>query len=144
MNDTINFPIKTKTSTDCPTIILKLKYVGKQPWNNHSPIITITNAKSFNLAPYQCLKMSFPIMVLSSLPAKTIVYASELVYRLGLHTLESIIPTNDMPLYITVYNPTSSSLTFKKDSLQFYCTTILSCQFRMNFPFALIDEDYCS
>lgn len=149
MNDTIDVPppiiIKAKTFHDCPTTLLKIKYVGKPTMHTDiyatSPTITTTNTNSFSIAPYKWDKLTFPIIVLSSLPAITIVHASELVYRLGLHSLTTIIPTNNTFLYITIYNPTTEPITFKKDSLPFYCTTILSYQNLIHCPFAITDHE---
>jgi hypothetical protein len=124
-----------KTSIDSPTLILQFKYVGKQPHTSSLTTITITNPNRFSLAPFQSKKIYFPIMVLSSLSASSIVYAPELLYRLGLHCTISVIPTNDTNLYIIVYNHTPQPIEIEKNSLQFYCTTTLSYNKHVNVPF---------
>ena len=138
MNDIITIPQPIfkmqKTCQEQLTTILNLKYIGNigKQIPSSSTTITITNPSCFTLEPFQFKKICFPIMVLSSLPASSFVYAPELLYRLGLHCIISVIPTNDTFLYITVYNYTTQSV--KCQNLQFYCTTTLSNNKLVNIP----------
>jgi hypothetical protein len=136
-NDTITVPQiihKEQRTMSGPTTILQFRYLGHhnhfQPNKLHNTsvnTITIENPKSVQLKPFQSTKILFPVMVLSSLPATSFVYAPERLYRLGLHCIISFIPTNDTFLYITVYNYTNKSIHFKENYLQFYCTTTITC-----------------
>jgi len=119
-----------KTSHDCPTYVLRLRYVGNNPYrcNKSLPTITLTNKYLFTILPFQFKKIHFFSMVMSSIPATSFVYGSDLVFRLGLSCIITFIPTNDISLYIIVYNHTNQPLSFPKNSLQFNCTTALTYQ----------------
>jgi hypothetical protein len=129
MTDIITVPppiCKKQRTCYGPTIILRLKYLGKNPYNSSLTNITLTNSSAFTIKPLQYKKIFFPVMVISSLPASSFVYAPELLYRLGLHCIVSFIPTNDTCLYTTIYNYTTKTIECQKESLQFYCTTTLT------------------
>ena len=89
-----------KTSHDCPTYVLRLRYVGNNPYrcNKSLPTITLTNKYLFTILPFQFKKIHFFSMVMSSIPATSFVYSSDLVFRLGLSCIITFIPTNDISL----------------------------------------------
>jgi len=54
-----------KTSHDCPTYALRLKYVGNNPYgcNKSLPTITVTNEFLFTILPFQVL---YTVLILYS------------------------------------------------------------------------------
>ena len=63
---------------------------------------------------------------LTNVPAVSILYQSGFIFRLGLTCVVNQIPTNDIPLNITIFNHCDSTKTVSKDILQFYCHTVLA------------------
>lgn len=115
--------------TDCPTPVLRIKYIGKQNYlqrTNSNSLITLTNNTSFTIKPHSYAKIHFNILVRTSLPAVSIIYDDNLLFRHGLTCIINQIPTNDTLLNVTIYNNKSELSTFAKESLQFICNTLLA------------------
>jgi hypothetical protein len=133
MNDIINIPLsnvskKCHVVSDCPIPVFCLKYVGTKHGDNYKPVptITVTNNTKLEIKPFHFQKITFSVLVLSSRPATSIIYGTDLIVRLGLSCLITFVPTNDSPLYTIVYNNTPETLSFPSHSLQFYSKTTLT------------------
>jgi hypothetical protein len=115
---------------DGPPPTLKIRYEGVfnqyicYPYNE--ALITLTNDTEFTIEPHQYKTLQFKILVLTNVPAVSILYQSGFIFRLGLSCVVNQIPTNDIPLNITIFNHCDSTKTVSKDILQFYCHTVLA------------------
>lgn len=137
-NDTISIPIPVykklpPDQPDCPSPMVLFKYIGNTSFQRTtyccSPSIIISNDDAFTLTPGQFKKIEFNLMIVSSTPATTLVIGSELLFRRGLRFIVTSVPTNNTFLYCVVVNTSSQHLSFEKNSLQFYCTTLFSYPF---------------
>ena len=134
MEDTINVPTlspqRPGDEIDGPPPTLKVRYEGVfNPYISYpftDPLITLTNAEEFTLEPNEFKTLHFKILVITNLPAVSILYQSGLLFRRGLSCIVNQIPTNDISLHITIFNHSDISKTIAEDSLQFYCHTVLA------------------
>ncbi len=120
---------KNFTCQDSPTPVLKIQYEGLS--NTTSPhrnpaFITLTNKKAFTIPSCNYAIIHFPVLVRTSLPAVSILYNNDFLYKQGLTCVINQIPTNDTLLHIKVFNYKLIPLTFEKESLQFICHTVLA------------------
>jgi hypothetical protein len=113
---------------DSPTPVLRIRYEGLQTNLNcpHPALITLTNNASFTIPSCNFATIYFNVLVTTSLPAVTLLYGNDFLFRHGLTCVVNQIPTNDTLLHIKVYNHKSEPLTFAKESLQFTCHTVLA------------------
>ena len=114
---------------DSPTPVLQQRYEGlfrKQQQHTNAAQITITNPASFTVPPCCYKTIDFKVLVTTSLPAVTLIYGSEFLFRLGLTCVINHIPTNEIFLYVTVYNNKSTSIAVDENSLQFTAHTVLA------------------
>jgi hypothetical protein len=133
-NDNITVPpLRLKwygDEIDGPPPTLKIRYEGVfnqyicYPYSE--AIITLTNDTAFTIEPNQYKKLQFKILVITNVPAVSILYQSSLIFRLGISCVVTQIPTNDIPLHITIFNHCDSTKDIPKDILQFYCHTVLA------------------
>jgi hypothetical protein len=134
MDDSIAVPPlnskKHGDEIDGPSPTLKIRYEGVfnqyicYPYSE--AIITLTNDTAFTIEPHQYKTLQFNILVITNLPAVSIIYQSTLIFRLGLSCVVNQIPTNDIPLHITIFNHSDLTKNISKDTLQFYCHTVLA------------------
>ncbi len=120
---------KNYTCQDSPTPVLKIRYIGLPNSSNSSTSqasITLTNRTSFSIPSRDYAIIYFPVLVITSLPAISILYGDNFLFRHGLTCVINHIPTNDTLLHIKVYNHKSEPLTFAKESLQFMCHTVIA------------------
>lgn len=125
MNDTITilpftYTVK-KTFTETPRQMFHIKCI---PFNflarNHKTII-IYNASEFTLEPLERKKIFLNTYVFTSLPGICTLYGDELLSFHGLSYVMNHVKSNDTLLNIDVCNITSKKLSFKEESLMFYC-----------------------
>ena len=131
MNDLITVPIckvikKPKQFTESGSKpVFQIKYIGiDAPFINKAKL-TLSNEKPITLNPFQSIQLYFNVIVITSLPAISLVYGCTYFYRQGLSVIINPIPTNDTYLSVTIVNKKSIVNHFKADSLTFYCQTIL-------------------
>jgi hypothetical protein len=120
---------KNFTSIDGPRPVFTIEYFGliKQISQRTDPaLISITNEEQFTIKPLQSKTLTFNTIIFTSIEARSLVYADNLLYRYGLTYDVSNIPTNDTFLFIKIYNTLSTPLTFVKHMLSFNCLTILA------------------
>ncbi len=89
---------KNFTCQDSPTPVLKIQYEGLS--NTTSPhrnpaFITLTNKKAFTIPSCNYAIIHFPVLVRTSLPAVSILYSNDFLYKHGLTCVINQIPTND-------------------------------------------------
>lgn len=116
------------TCVDSPTPAIKIQYEGQPNLlqsHRFPAIMILTNQTSLTIPACDYAKIYFPILVTTSLPAVSILYGEDFLFRHNLTCLIDPIPTNNTFLYITVYNHKSEPVTFAKESLQFHCHTVL-------------------
>jgi len=119
---------KNYSCPDSPTPVLQIRYEGL-PITVHrtdTALITLTNQTSFTVLSCDYATINFNILVITSLPAVTILYGNDFLFRYGLTCVINQIPTNDTLLNIKVYNHKSVPITFEKESLQFTGHTVLA------------------
>jgi len=120
---------KNYSCVDSPAPVLQLRYEGI-PKNQHprtnKALITLTNPTSFTIQANSYVTIHFKVLVTTSLPAVTLIYGSEFLFRLGLSCIINQIPTNDMFLNVTVYNNKSAPIHYDKESVQFTAHTVLA------------------
>jgi hypothetical protein len=120
---------KNYTCVDSPTPVLRIQYEGLpaslRPRAN-TALLTLTNTSSFTIRPCRYATLHFNILVKTSLPAVTILYGNDFLFRQGITCVINQIPTNDTMLNITIYNHKSVPVTFEKESLQFTGHTVLA------------------
>jgi hypothetical protein len=123
-----HFKKQPRTSTDCPRPVLSIKYFGKPTISFHQPknLIYLSNEEKFTIEPLQYKILTFHTIVFTSINARSLVYAEDLLHRHGLTFTVNNMPTNDTFLFIEIFNTLSVSKTFEKDSLQFNCLTLLA------------------
>jgi hypothetical protein len=117
---------KNYTCQDSPTPVLKIRYEGLSTPYTNPVLITLTNKSSITIPSCDYAIINFPVLVTTSLPAISILYGNDFLFRHGLTCVINQIPTNDTLLYIKVYNNKSVTSTFEKESLQFICHTVLA------------------
>jgi hypothetical protein len=119
---------KNYSCQDSPTPVLKIRYKGLSNIlpNKNSALITLTNKTAFTIKSCNYAIINFPVLVVTSLPAVSILYGNDFLFRHGLTCVINQIPTNDTLLHIKVYNHKLVPSTFEKDSLQFMCHTVLA------------------
>ena len=105
--------------------ICQIKYIGTRPPYLTRSFLSLENKEKITLQPLQSYKLYFNVMVMTSLPATSIVYGSDHNYCRGLSIIITQIPTNDTYLNITLVNKTLRVLHFEPDTLSFYCKTVL-------------------
>jgi hypothetical protein len=113
---------------DGPTPVLRIRYEGLKTILHcpHPALITLTNNTSFTIPSCGFTTINFNVLVTTSLPAVSILYGNDFLFRHGLTCVVNQLPTNDTLLHIKVYNHKSEPLTFAKESLQFTCHTVLA------------------
>ena len=123
-------PKRHSDEIDGPPPTLKIQYEGVlnqyicYPFTN--PSITLTNDTDFTIEPCQYKTLQLKTLVRTNVSAVSILYQSNLLFRLGLSCVVNQIPTNDVPLQITIFNHSDSPKTIFKNMLQFYCHTVLA------------------
>ena len=120
---------KNFSCVDCPTPVLQLRYEGiprDRQSSTNKTLITLNNPTSFTIQPYCSTTIHFKVFVTTSLPAVTLIYGADFLFRLGLTCRIDKIPTNEMFLHVTVHNNKSTPITFDKESLQFTAHTVLA------------------
>jgi hypothetical protein len=117
---------KNYSCQDSPPPVLKIQYDGLSPPYTNPVLITLTNKTSVTIPSCDYAIINFPVLVTTSLPAVSILYGNDFLFRLGLTWMINLIPTNDTLLNIKVYNNKPEPLTFEKESLQFTCHTVLA------------------
>ena len=119
---------KNYTCQDSPTPVLQIRYEGLTTTlrSPNSALITLTNRTSFMIPSCDYATIYFNILVITSLPAVTLLYGNEFLFRRGLTCVINQIPTNETLLSIKIYNHKSEPSTFEKESLQFNCHTVLA------------------
>jgi hypothetical protein len=116
------------TCQDSPTPVLQIRYEGLST-TLHYPnpaIITLTNKMTFTIQSCNYATINFNILVTTSLPAVSILYDTNVLFRRGLTCVINQIPTNDRMLSIEIFNHKYEPATFEKESLQFTCHTVLA------------------
>jgi hypothetical protein len=119
---------KNYSCQDSPTPVLRINYKGlTNSLRCQNPaMITLSNKTSFTIPSCDYTTIHFNVLVTTSLPAVTLIYGNDFLFRHGLTCVINQIPTNDTLLYVKVYNNKSEALTFPKESLQFTCLTVLA------------------
>jgi hypothetical protein len=119
---------KNLTCVDSPTPVLQIKYEGLSITKSSTnfALLTLTNKSDFTIQPKSYATVNFDILVRTSLPAVSILYGSDFLFRHGITCVVNMIPTNDAMLHIKIYNHKSVPTTFDKKSLQFTCHTVLA------------------
>lgn len=119
---------KNYSCQDSPTPVLRINYKGlTNSLRCQNPaMITLSNKTSFTIPSCDYTTIHFNVLVTTSLPAVTLLYGNEILFRHGLTCVINQIPTNDSLLSIKIYNPKSEPSTFAKESLQFTCHTVLA------------------
>ena len=117
---------KNFSCQDSPTPVLRINYKGlTNSLRCQNPaMITLSNKTSFTIPSCDYTTIHFNVLVTTSLPAVTLLYGNEILFRHGLTCVINQIPTNDSLLSIKIYNPKSEPSTFAKESLQFTCHTV--------------------
>lgn len=108
---------------DGPKPVLMFQY-NLQFGENESPII-LRNETSFILEPSHYKKIKFNIVVSSNLPAVSVIYQDNMLFRMGITCVVNPIQTNDIPLFVTVFNYRDEPIKVEKGDLHFWCRTIL-------------------
>jgi hypothetical protein len=119
---------KNYSCPDSPTPVLKIQYEGLSiplPFTNPA-LVTLTNKTALTIPSCNYAIINFPVLVITSLPAVSIIYGNDFLFRQGLTCVSNQIPTNDTLLYVKVFNHKLVPLTFEKESLQFMCHTVLA------------------
>lgn len=119
-----------KESTDHPIPVLKIKYIGSPPYGqcymDNMKTITLYYPHPLTLQSGQKKTLIFPVLVETSLPCLSIIYGTELLFRIGLTCNITMNNTNDSLLSTIVYNYSDKLITFPPNSLSFYCLTVIS------------------
>jgi hypothetical protein len=114
-------PKRHSDEIDGPPPTLKIQYEGVlnqyicYPFTN--PSITLTNDTDFTIEPCQYKTLQLKILVRTNVSAVSILYQSNLLFRLGLSCVVN---------QITIFNHSDSPKTIFKNMLQFYCHTVLA------------------
>jgi len=117
------------TCVDSPAPVLQIQYEGLPPdfkCRTSTTLLTLTNKSSLTIKPCRYATIHFNVLVKTSLPAITMIYGSDFLYRLGITCVINQIPTNDSFLNVTIFNHKSVPITLEKKTLQFTCHTVLA------------------
>lgn len=136
MNDKLIIsPVITTTtsSKDCPTKVFRIRLLESDPsYSNLLSIaggrqtITLRNAHPFSIEASERKQIFLNTFVMTSLPGICIIYGNEHLQLFGLNYIVNQTKTNDQPLSITVCNITDKKLTFKENSIDFYCLILVA------------------
>lgn len=113
---------------DSPKPVLRIRYecILTVPHSSNTPLISLTNENSFTVPSCNFATIYFNVFVTTSLPAVTLIYGNDFLFRQSLTCVINPIPSNDTLLNVTVYNHKPTAVTFAKETLQFTCHTILA------------------
>ena len=135
-NNDISIPLpnykkypKNFTSHDCPRCVLTITYLGLAThiFQPRDPALRrLENEERFTIEPFQYKTLTFNTIIFTSIKARSVLFANDLLYRHGLTYVVSNIPTNDTFLFIKIFNPLPVSKTFEKNTLSFTCLTLLA------------------
>jgi hypothetical protein len=122
---------KNRTENDHPTPIVKINYVGspQSPAYRHfahnRPNITLIYPHSITIQPFEKQTIYFPVLVESSLPTQSIIYGTDLLFRYGLTSQITIIPSDSL-LFTVIKNNMNKPLSIPKNRLSFNCLTVVA------------------
>jgi len=132
MVDNINVPApvlkRSGDEVDSPTPTLRVRYEGVLEHNHDykGAVVSLTNTSDFTIEPNQFKTLRFTLSVITNLPAVSLIYPGSLLFREGLSCVVNPIPTNDMPLYVIIFNHCDIAKTFTKHRLHLFCNTVLA------------------
>ncbi len=114
---------KERTTCDCPSYVYRFNVLGfyKPSFTQQKYTIELFNDTEFIIEPHATKILPLNVFITTSMPCVCIVYGSPYLYFSGVSCAISQTKTNDEPLTTTLCNLTSKTLTFKPDSLTFYC-----------------------
>jgi hypothetical protein len=115
----------TRYSCDCGTIVYKVKMYGSAKQFTGNKTFDLYNNASLTLVPNESKQLFFNTTICTSIPGVAILYGDPLLYIQGISYKINVIQTNDSYLNIHIFNKTSMNLTFKENSLHFYCTIVV-------------------
>ncbi len=91
--------------------VLKINIIGKKCFVTQSNTFQCYNPKSITVPPNTCHTVAFPITIMSSLPAVSVLTSNYHLYKRGLSYNLNISHTNDSYLELPLFNYTQLPIT---------------------------------
>ncbi len=120
--------ILKREENDHPTPVFKINYVGYFPYGRNftnRSNITVIYPNSIEMKPFEHKTIYFPVLVETSLPMYSIITGSDLLFRFGLSSSITIVPSDSF-LFTSIFNYTEKTITLPKNSLTFTCSTVIA------------------
>jgi hypothetical protein len=84
------------------------------------------NDKKYFLQPNSCKTIAFPVTILTSLPAESLLTCNSWIYTKNITTMINAIPTNDSYVYVTIFNYSTDIIEINPFDLQVTCKIIVT------------------
>jgi hypothetical protein len=105
--------------------VLKINIIGKKCFVTQSNTFQFYNPKSITVPPNTCHTVAFPITIMSSLPAVSVLTSNYHLYNRGLSYNLNISHTNDSYLELPLFNYTQLPITLSAYELLVHCQIVL-------------------